>query len=374
MTTIRNLRRDEFDPFMRFLERCYRSSPGTFERLFPHLYRPAEALCSSAYLVEVDGRIVSHVGLYPIELVVHDETITVGGIGGVATLHAERGKGHMTRLLYHAIDEMRERGYPMSWLGGDRQRYNAFGWERAGLVYELGFSRRSLDRAGVTPAEIEARFPRDAVDVVARLQSQRPYRVRRPELALQLQKDGLWIWVADDAYVLVHDSTYEPLSIAELVSTSGQECGIVRAALDGTGRNEISWIVPAWEHQLLARIMPAVARWRVGGWQMYRIVDLARLLSLLEPVLSARAGPLHDFALSLGIREHDRTDAATLVVRGGRLEIRPGREADRYVEWSPQEAVRALLGGAPLGAGVQVPLELAALLPLPVHVPALDYV
>ena len=78
---IRNLRLGEYDAFMRFLERCYGFSPGMFEAGFPHTYRPTEELCAASYVMERGGRIVSHVGLYPLEVVVHGVVASPGWIG-----------------------------------------------------------------------------------------------------------------------------------------------------------------------------------------------------------------------------------------------------------------------------------------------------
>lgn len=369
---IRNLYLDEFEPFMRFLERCFGLRTGAFEEYYPHIYRPTVELCASAFVVEREGQILSHVGLYPIETVVHGITLPIGGIGAVATLHAERGQGYMSRLLERVIDEMRARGYVLSWLGGDRQRYGSFGWERAGLAYELELSRRALDRAGVSPVTIQGRYPQDALETVTRLHTLPCCHTRRAELATQLKRGGLWIWTAEDGYALARGSEWGPLSIVEAVSASGQEAGIVRAVLDWTGRDKLHWTVSAWEKDLLAHLLPGVSYWRQVTEGMYRIVDLAGLLSRLQPVLAQRAAPLRDFELTIAIRERDRADAATLILHSGELEVVPGRGAARSVEWSSLEAVRILIGGAPLGADVEVPPEAGALFPLPVHVPALD--
>jgi predicted N-acetyltransferase YhbS len=372
---IRNLMPEEYDTFMRFLERCYGFSPGEFERYFPHTYRPSPELCASAYVVAHNGRIVSHVGLYPIEAVVEGQAIRIGGIGAVGTLPTERGKGHMTRLLYHVIDEMRAQGYPLSWLGGNRQRYNTFGWERAGMVYDLSFSRRSLDRAGVEPVPLEARFLEDALDTVARYHELSKVHTRRPHLPLQLRKDGLRLWTAEDGYAIASGQAWGPLSIMELFSASGRELGMIRALLSWwSGGDSISFRVPACDDARLARLMPCATGWRAGGWNMYRIVDLVGLLTAMKPLLARRAVGVRDLALSIGIREHDRTHVTTLVVRGGDVEVTAGRSATRYVEWTPVEAARLFLGGPAIAARADVPQALQALLPLPIYVPELDHV
>jgi predicted N-acetyltransferase YhbS len=370
---IRNLRLEEFDSFMQFLDRAFGFSPGMFQADSPHIYRPRPELCASAFVIERDGQIVSHVGLYPLEVVVHGVTWPIGGIGGVGTLPEERGKGHMTALLERAIDVMRESDIPLSWLAGDRQRYNAFGWERAGQVYELTFSRRSLDRAVVEPIEIEARRPVDALDVVKRLYSTPAYHTLRPHLPLQLRKEGLRAWTAQDGYALVRGGAWGPLSILELISASGRELGVIRALLDWTDRDDIRWNVPAWDERL-ARLMLGVSRWRAGDWDMWRINDLAQVLALARPILSRRAAALRDFDLAIGVRERDRTTVSTIAVRDGEVEIARGRHVGPYVEWSAVEAARAVLGGPPPAAEADLLPGLRALLPIPMVLPALDHV
>jgi GNAT superfamily N-acetyltransferase len=357
---------------MRFLNRCFGFTSGWFERYYPHLYQPTDAFCSTAHVIESDGRIVSHVGLYPLEVVVHGVSVPMGGIGAVATLPSTRGEGHMTKLLRHAIQEMRDSGYPLSWLVGDRQRYKTFGWERAGMVYDLSFSHRSLERVGIEAAPLEAQFPEDAADVVERFQSLPVYHARRPDLATQLRKDDLRLWAMEDGYAIVQGPAYGRLSIAELVSASRQEASMIRAVLDWTGRRDISWELPAVDAERVARMMSYASGWRAGGWYMYRIIDLFGLLTAMKPILSQRAARAPDLQLAICIEEYDRTDAATIWVRDGDVEIASGRHAERSVEWTSVEAARALLGGPPVAAGV--PTELGALLPLPVYLPPLDHV
>ena len=371
---IRNLRLEEYDTFIRFLDRCYGFSPGMFEDSNPHIYQPTDELCAATYVMEREGRIVSHVGLYPLEVVVHGVTWPIGGIGGVGTLPEERGKGHMSALLHAVINVMRENAVPLSWLGGDRQRYNAFGWERAGRTYELVFSRRSLDRAGIAAVEIEARCPLEALEWVERLQPTLDLHARRPHLPLQLRTGGLRAWTAEDGYALVRGSQWGPLSISELVSASGHETGMVRALLDWTNRDDIRWTVSAWDDERLARLAAGACYWRLGDSGMWRINDLGQVLALARPILRQRAAALRDFELAIGIHEHDRVHVTTLAVRDSELKIARGRHVEPYVEWSVVEAARAVLGGPPVAAVADLPAGLRALLPIPMYLPALDHV
>ncbi|MBN1935275.1 MAG: GNAT family N-acetyltransferase [Anaerolineae bacterium] len=371
LAPIRHPRLDEFDALMRFLERCFGHSKGFFVRNLPHISRPDPEIADWSYVIEKDGQIVSHVGVYPIEVVTAGVRLKIGGIGGVSTCPEARGKGHMIRLLCHCIDEMRAQGYPLSWLGGDRQRYNGLGWERANPGYAPAWSRRSLDWLKVAPCEVEEQFPQDAIEHIRRLQDQQPCHVIRSRLALQLSHPRLRVWTAPDGYAIAEGEGSDRLSILELVSISAREVGMIRAMIDRATADSASWTMSAWDNRL-PRLMPSTEGYRAEGWWMYRIVDLTKLLQAALPHLERRARAVRNFAVALGIREHDRVDVATIAVENGAVEVRVGKHAPDYIELDPLEAVRLLVGGPPIGA--QVPAELHALLPIPVHVPPLDYV
>lgn len=372
---IRTVRVEEFDDFMQFLERCYGHSRGFFhQNHYLNIYRPAAGACACSYVLERNGKIVSHVGVFPIDIVVAGASIRVGGIGGVATLPGERGKGYMSRLLYHAIEVMRETGCLVSGLGGDRQRYGAFGWELAGLAYHLEFSHRSLDRAGIVPVSLEEKVPWEAVRTIARFQTNRVCHVRRPNLELQLRKQGLRVWVAEDGYAVARGEGWADISILELVSASGREAGMVRAILAWMLGSRATWRISAWEHESLARVMPCVSTWSATSDWVYRIINLYGLLSAFKPVLEQRAVSLRDFDVTIGISEHDRADIATIALRNKTIDLTPNCTSQPYVELDPVSAARLVLGGPSIASYKEIPQCLATLLPVPIHVPQLDYV
>jgi len=377
-TEIRHVRPEEFERFMRYLERAFGHSKAFFERALPHLYQPAEEALSWSYAIEEEGEIVSHVGLYPIETATAGVRLTVGGIGAVSTSPAARGKGYMSRLLYHVIDEMRRLHYPVSWLGGDRQRYNTFGWELASPVYDLSFSRRSLEWHHVEPAEIEEVLPQEALDTIRRYQPLPACHAVRPHLDQQIHKMDLRFWIADDGYAILAGQDRHEIRIMELVSASGNETGIIRAMLAWNFGDRATWRLSMWDRERLARLMPYANYWSSGNSHMYRINDLTALLTAAQDYLASRAAAIRDFAVALGIREHDRIAVTTLAVEGGQVDIKPGRHANVYLEYSPAAAARLLLGGPPArpdsGEGADLPAGLSALLPVPCYVFPFDHV
>jgi GNAT superfamily N-acetyltransferase len=374
---MRTVRVREFDEFMRFLERCYGHSRNFFAHEYPHVYRPVASACACNHVIESRGRIVSHVGVYPIQAVVCGASIPVAGIGGVATVPETRGKGHMTRLIHHVIDVMREDGYLVSGLGGDRQRYNSFGWEQAGYKCCLAFSSRAMAWAHVKLMKIEEVSADEALPVVRKLHTHAMCHVKRPNLALQLRRRGFRahrFWIAKDGYAITSGEGGNSVEVEEVVSTSGGEVAMIRAILDRVRSGNAEWTIPMCDRERIARAMPAAYWWKIRADWQYRIINLAGLLKSSRNVLEQAAAVLADFDVAIGVREHDRVDAATIGLKDGKLTIQAGRKSARYVELDPVSAVRLILGGPPSEAWKKLPPGLLKLLPVPIHVPSFDHV
>jgi predicted N-acetyltransferase YhbS len=377
---IRHPRVDEFETLMRYVERAFGHSKAFFQRAYPHLYQPTEEAMRWAYVIEEGGgpvstgEIVSHVGVYPIEAVTAGVHFSIGGIGAVSTSPAARGKGYMTQLMTHIVAEMRRIGYPVSWLGGDRQRYNSFGWEMASLIYDLSFTNRSLKWHGVAPVEIEEVFPEGALATIERCQAQQACHTIRPDLARQVQAMDLRFWIAEDGYAILHGQERRQLRVMELVSTSGNEIGMIRALLDWNFGERASWALSMWDKARLGRLMRYASYWGGGNSAMYRVNDLTQVLMGARGYLDQQAQGLRDFAVALGVNEGDRISVTTLTVEGGSVDIRAGRHASTYVELPVVEATRLVLGGPPVVGLGELPIALTALLPVPCYVMPLDHV
>lgn len=373
-TQIRTLRVEEFEDFMRYVERAFGHSVDFFPRAMPHIYKPTPEVCAWGYVVEENGKIVSHVGVYPLEVVTAGVPLKLGGIGAVSTAVEARGKGYMTQLLYHAIDVMRAQGYPASWLSGDRQRYNSFGWEVASLSYQLMFSARSLGRADVAPADIKEVRPWEATAHIARLMPLPNCHACRPDLEAQLHRQDLRVWVTEDGYAMADGQDRDHVRLIELVSASGQEAEMIRAIIAWNHGEEATLDMSFGDEERLARLMPYTSYWTTGYSGMYRVNDLTAVLRAAIPVWERRAAGLRNFAVSLGIREHDRVQTTTVAVHDGVVQIEAGQRAETYVELSPVTAARLVFGGPAIPEAPQLPPGLRALLPVPVYVPPLDYV
>jgi predicted N-acetyltransferase YhbS len=135
----------DFQDAMDFLNLVFGAHrPHDFERLLPALYQPTDEAMACNYAVREDGRIRGIVGMYPMRWQLGDVCLKVAGIGAVSTHPKSRGAGHMKALMHHCVSSMREQGCQLSYLGGQRQRYGYFGYERCGHVLQFNLTQANL--------------------------------------------------------------------------------------------------------------------------------------------------------------------------------------------------------------------------------------
>lgn len=174
----RLLRPGEFDELMALLDRYFHYERDGMAARLPVVYdrdRPERHA-----VIAVDGEIASHVACVPETLSVgEDATIECRGIGGVATAKPHRGNGYMSRLLEFWLERMADEGVSLSELGGNRERYGRFGWERAGreVVYTVT-ERSAPDRSADGTVTVYDGDDGD-LSLLRSIHGDEPYRVVR---------------------------------------------------------------------------------------------------------------------------------------------------------------------------------------------------
>ena len=107
--------------------------PHNFATLLPKLYGEKGDAAPHHIVVREDGRIAGTMVAYPVTMHVAGEDVLTLGIGSVSVHPRSRGKGYM-KLMMDAVDaRAAELGAMMAVLGGRRQRYEYFGYEKTGL-------------------------------------------------------------------------------------------------------------------------------------------------------------------------------------------------------------------------------------------------
>ena len=250
-----------------------------FPSLLPQIYRPTDEWMQAIYAIRRDGKIVSAVGCHPRAWQVGDTTLKLGGIGGVCTLHDYRGQGLMKRLMDRAVDDMVAEEYHLSWLGGQRQRYQYYGYERCGnvLTYTLGPANiRHADRnARAIRFELMTEDTTDWIAAAKAMHERRPIHVLRgdDDFILYLLSGYNEPLVAFDSNGdMLGYVTYKDGGIKEVTATDAETAldVLVACSLDQNGR--LGVMVQPDEvglSRLLGGMAEAVNVSGSGNWQIY---------------------------------------------------------------------------------------------------------
>ena len=156
-----------------------------FLGLIPKLYREERRPQDSNYVVTEDGVLTAAVGAYDHEIVVCGHRLPCRGIGNVAVHPDHRSKGYMKDTMNAALRDMVADGIVLSALGGRRQRYRYFGYDKAGPLYTFHLTRDNVRHTyGDLTPPFAARIVTDPADPliasIAALNEQSPYRPIRP--------------------------------------------------------------------------------------------------------------------------------------------------------------------------------------------------
>lgn len=388
----RRARVEEFDEAMRFTDRVFR--PGQRGRRivagqYPHVYREEPTYARRLLLLRDRGELVGCVGVHPMTLCLGEARVSAGGIGIVGTHPERRGEGIMTTLLHDALRRMIGAGHCLSVLGGDRLRYGRFGWECGGVRNTFELTSRTLGAA--SPAERRQRlqrFPRTPDDAlcrrILRLGAARAYRVARRlgDIRPLMGRNGRETWICEAgrrfAYVVVSGPERRPRPYAVVDEFGGDDelvLAMLRRLLARTEGGRLIAITGPNPDQieLLTPVCPAWNRCHDG---MINILHLPRLVEQLRPELRRRAAEqgVHG---RFRLRVAGDVDPQDCDLTLGR----PGARSHR-VTLDRRAFVRLFFGSLPLSEafGAHAGLTptacrlLAAILPLPLHMPALDHI
>jgi len=150
--TVGPAREEHYDELMAMLDDVFfleddEEPKRTFLTLLPKLYKKEYRPWESNYCVWEDGAMKAAVGMYVCDVEIAGEVLRVGGIGNVAVARDSRRKGYMKLAMDAAMEAMRAAGCDFGELGGQRQRYQFWGFERGGVAVDASFSEKNLRHA-----------------------------------------------------------------------------------------------------------------------------------------------------------------------------------------------------------------------------------
>ncbi len=264
------------------------SVPHDFKTLIPKVYADGRGYDDIHAIVLDNGRVKGVVGQYPIHASFGGAPLKIGYIGSVSTHPYARGSGYMIKMMEMQAEHAKETGIDVMMLGGQRQRYEYYGYSPVGSHYtyrviaaNVRHALKNVDASAVgwkrfadaTEAEIDRAY---------RLYQQQPVTGVRSREDFELI---LHTWRAEPYLLLRGDEVLGYMvaggtdSVSELI-VSDASCvpALIKGWFAANGLKNMSFSVPAFD-TALNRVLAAFAEgYQVSNCTQARVVNLANVL------------------------------------------------------------------------------------------------
>lgn len=143
------LKMNDYDELISLMDSAFTrkyGSPQSFEQDLPKMCVRDDEHMSRHLGIRENGRLIAALGIYPLPLTIAGEKLLFSTVGNVTTHWEHEGRGCMNLLLNAAMDELARIGADASRLGGQRQRYNRYGYEPCGTLYRFVLSGHNVLR------------------------------------------------------------------------------------------------------------------------------------------------------------------------------------------------------------------------------------
>lgn len=313
-------RADDFSEIVDLLGRVFSYGPDGMPAHIPNWFD--ESHPEYYAVIEQDGQIVSTIGCVPQTFVADGDQVEWWGLGNVATDKDYRGNGHMSALLNFWLDRMGEHGVPLTELGGDRKRYNRYGWENAGREITYTVTERTFSGGDIDESAIRYYAGSDAdLNLVSDVHGAEQLRVERTHEGFHdlLDQHGvqtlLYNQRGDKSYLCFNQEApnrrYSTQSHAHIVPEFG-----------GTDEGLRTLFTHLWRHHPIGRIgVPAhpthhladylrevSTAWSMESHRMVNILDLEKTLQSVSGQLANHWASDYnsgDGAVTLSITDSD---------------------------------------------------------------------
>ena len=343
---------DEYMDFINYVF-GFNGNGSDFYKLLPKLYKKEYNPCGNSYVVIDGGRIKAAVGAFDIGVEVCGEKLSCRGIGNVAVHPFSRSKGYMKRLMEQALDDMVKDKVDFSVLGGRRQRYNYFSFEKGGSSYSFNLNsdnmRHCFGNYRAHRFEIKKLERNDpALSCVAALASEKPYHTSRNERDLY---DILVSWRASvyaafedgifAGYAIVLDkritesATVQPADYADFIVC-------LYDSIAPGGKLDIT--LPEFEQDHIKAIYTVTEGWSVTSNELYSVLNYKHICEAFMK-LKATYAKLPEGELVLHIDGRAGEENLIFRVQGGIPSVE-NTDREPQIKLSHLEAERLLFASA----------------------------
>ncbi len=303
------------------------SSPTDFPTLLPKLYKKEYGFADQHYVAREDGKIRAAVGSYPMSMNVQDQTLKVKGIGMVCVHPYSRSTGYMKNVMKMAMDDMRKDDIDFSCLGGQRQRYQYYGFDVCGQSVKFLLDKKNVEH--VYGKDFEAvftftPFTENEAEVKQALvwyESGPVSVVREPERFLDILRNWtcqVWRICKNDMFVGYLTASSKGEEINELVLDGHLMEGVDQVLASWMTQKhikEVRYAVPVYEQKQLMALMPICEFHKLEMPEQFCILRFDRVV---QAFLQLKAGyeNLPNGFLVLDIADRQKIE---IVVKDGQV-------------------------------------------------------
>lgn len=257
---------------------------------------------SASTIGVLDGQVVTHWGVWGLEMRVGRARLRVAGIGAVSTHGELRRRGLMARTIGAGIPAMRNAGYDLSLLFGIRGFYHRFGYVRAwpGQAYFVAVGDLPAEPPAGRLRRIAARHRADLAALYNRTHRRLTGTVVRPTFLRRGShwRGHAWTDAAGRAAGYVFTGTqHGPFSLYDYAGEAAQALRVVARLARRQGHREVCFRDLHYDSELARLLRRGNCRFEAhytdSGGAMVRTLDLASSLGKLTGELTARLKRSH---------------------------------------------------------------------------------
>lgn len=322
-----------------------------FVDLLPKLYKDKYTCGENNVMIKEDGVIKASVGCFPLEAVAAGRKLKILGIGNVGVTRDCRRKGYMIELMNAAIEMMKEKDYDYSILGGQRQRYEYFGYAPAGngINFTINIGNISRLRNGNTETSFTAKELNEAdtaeIKAIAAINDAMPFHAIRKE---EEMIDILRSWkctpyaVYDGgefkgyfAFCNTHVSEIKAVKTDDLTD-------IILCAMKVMGTESVSFTAPVFDTAVCSYMSKICCGMHTCHVEQVNILNFSKFVEAFLAVKAERLN-LGTGTLNVLIRGYKRDENLSITVNGKNVTVTE-TDAEPDFELEHLEAVAFFAG------------------------------
>lgn len=267
----------DYDELLDCLNDCFgKDEANSFDKILPSMWRRTDEYMSKHLVVRDGARIAAVVGVYPLPVRFGKHDLLFATVGNVGTREPYRKSGYMKALMTEAMEEVKRLHVDVARLGGARQRYNRYGFEKAGQLTSFSLSKKNISAYyDGTLGHRETYTPRLIFKTIT------PDDTEALTFARNLQESSYMYSRRGDL-----QRFYEVMTAWRMVPTlamepDGTPVGFISANPEGTSIAEHAALTPALNYQMLLDWLSHIEAYAINfttfPWQTELTANCAKL-------------------------------------------------------------------------------------------------